>query len=328
MSEQTSPLTLNSGVPSTPAGADDALPQSKSRKLFDTPTGQRTVAWLMHVLFEACRLTGRRFSSRFQADFAREVGPFFREHRIALENLALAFPEKPAEERAQILSNVWANLARTMNDYAFLRELVAAFDPARPDGGLLEHHGIEHVFALRDSGRPGIIFGAHVGNWELAAAVGRTLGIPITALYRPPANPHIAEEIERRRAFVDRLVVSGRGAALQVAAALQSGRHIGVIIDQRLQEGVPIPFFGRPAMSNPIVGILARLFDCPVHSARTIRLPGGRFRLEFSPPLDLPRDKKGRVDADAANRMVHGIVEDWVREYPDQWLWLHDRWKM
>jgi KDO2-lipid IV(A) lauroyltransferase len=106
------------------------------------------------------------------------------------------------------------------------------------------------------------------------------------------------------------------------------GSHIGVIVDQRLGEGVSLPFFGRPALSNPIVGLLARHFECPVHGARAVRLPGGRFFMEMSPPLDLPRDGKGRVDADATNRLVHGVVESWVREHPEQWLWLHDRWRM
>jgi KDO2-lipid IV(A) lauroyltransferase len=303
-------------------------PPARPRRFSSSAIGQRSIAWLMHLLFDICRVTGRRFSARFQSELLREIGPFVREHRVALANLEAAFPEKPPEERAQILSNVWDNLARTTNDYAFLKEIVAAFDPDRPTGGLIEHSGMEHVIGLREGGKPGIVFGAHLGNWELAAAVGRKVGVPITALYRPPANPYIAREIERRRDFVDQLIVSGRGAALQVAAALQAGRNIGVIIDQRLQEGVEIPFFGRPSMSNPIVGILARHFECPVHGARAIRLPGGRFRLEFSAPLDLPRDGKGRIDADASNRLVHGMVEQWVREYPDQWLWLHDRWRM
>jgi len=209
-----------------------------------------------------------------------------------------------------------------------MKDLVASFEPDRPSGGVIEHSGIEDVYRLRDGGKAGIIFGAHYGTWELSAAIGRSLGVPITALYRPPRNPFVGAELERRRYFVDKLVASGRGAALQVAGALMRGSHIGVIIDQRISEGPLIPFFGRPAHSNPIVGLLARHFECPVHGARSIRLPGGRFHAEFSPPLELPRDQKGRVDADATNRLVHGMVESWVRERPEQWLWVHDRWRL
>ena len=316
--------TARPAPPAPAAGAGEAPPASGDKR---SAIGQRAIAALMHFQFELARLLGRRFASAFASVVTREIGPFVGEHKIGLDNLAAAFPEKAPEERARILAGVWDNLARTTMDYAFLQELVAEFDPDRPKGTRLEHHGMEHVIALRDSGKPGIVFGAHLGNWELAAAVGRKLGVPITALYRPPTNPYVAREIERRRAFVDQLVVSGRGAAFQVAAALQGGRHIGVIIDQRLAGGVELPFFGRPAMSNPIIGILARHFECPVHGARAVRLPGGRFHLEFTPAIDLPRDRKGRVDSDATNRIVHGMVEDWVRQNPEQWLWVHDRWK-
>jgi KDO2-lipid IV(A) lauroyltransferase len=306
------------------------LPEPPERHSFDrlvrTAFGQRAVAGLMHVLFESARLVGRRAASRFASDVLREFGPFVREHALAAENLAAAFPEKSAEERAAILSGVWDNLARATIDYAFMKEIVASFDPDRPSGGPIEHVGLQYVYGLRDGGKAGIIFGAHYGNWELSAAVGRRLGVPITALYRPPTNPYVAAEMERRRYFVEKLVVSGRGAAIQVAAAMMRGSHLGVIIDQRIGDDA-LPFFGRPALSNPIVGLLARHFECPVHGARAIRLPGGRFFMEMSPPLELPRDDKGRVDADATNRLVHGTVESWVREHPEQWLWLHDRWR-
>jgi KDO2-lipid IV(A) lauroyltransferase len=312
--------------PAAPAAA------SADRHSFDsllkTAAGQRTVAGLMHILFEMSRIMGRRAASRLASDFLREFGPFVREHALAAENLAAAFPEKSPEERARILSGAWDNLARSTIDYAFMKDMVASFDPDRPTGGVIEHIGIEHVYRLRDEGKAGIVFGAHCGNWEIGAAIGRRLGVPITALYRPPRNPFVAAEIERRRYFLDKLVASGRGAAFQVAGALMRGSHIGVLIDQRISEGPRMPFFGRPAHSNPIVGLLVRHFECPVYGVRSIRLPGGRLQTEMTAPLELPRDAQGRIDADATNRLVHGVVESWIREHPDQWLWMHDRWRL
>ena len=289
--------------------------------------GQRSAALLMRLFMQVSRACGRRFSSRFAGDFLRECGPFVPEHRLGLANLEAAYPDMAPEERARILSGVWDSLARVMVEYAFMPDLVDAFDPARPTGGVIEHVGLDHALRLRDSGKAAIVFGAHIGNWELPAALGARIGFPITALYRPPNNPFIAAEMERRRAFIDKLVASGRGAALQIRAALQKGRNVAIIVDQRVDQGEDILFFGRPARSNPVVGMLARHFDVPVIGARAVRLPGGRFRLEVTPPLDLPRDAGGRVDAPGANLIVHGLVERWVRETPDQWLWLHDRWR-
>ena len=319
--------------PPKPAPPPGPLPiASPERHTFDTllktAAGQRTVAALMHVLFEMSRIMGRRAASRLASDFLREFGPFVREHTLAAENLAAAFPEKTPEERARILSGAWDNLARSTIDYAFMKDLVAAFDPERPTGGVIEHVGIENAYRIRDQGKPGIIFGAHCGNWEIGAAIGRRLGVPITALYRPPRNPFVAAELEHRRYFVEKLVTSGRGAAFQVAGALMRGSHIGVIVDQRISEGTLMPFFGRPSYSNPIVGLLVRHFECPVYGVRSIRRPGGRLFTEMTPPLELPRDAKGRIDADATNRLIHGVVESWIREHPDHWLWMHDRWRL
>ena len=297
------------------------------QRIAQAESSQRFVAALMRVLFKWSRHVGRERASRIAGRVARTIAPLARENRIGRDNLAAAFPEKSEAERAEILSGVWDNLAREIIEYAFLQDLVAAFDAERPTGGLIEHGGIENAFKLRDGGKPGIIFGAHIGNWELTAAIGTKIGIPVTALYRPPANRFVAEEMERLRgAFIGSLVVSGPGAAMRVASALQKGNHIGVVVDQRINSGPRLSFFGRTSSSNPIVGMMARLFECPVHGARTIRLPDGRYRLDMTPALEFPRDARGRIDAEAANIMVHGIVEQWVREAPEQWLWLHDRW--
>jgi KDO2-lipid IV(A) lauroyltransferase len=90
---------------------------------------------------------------------------------------------------------------------------------------------------------------------------------------------------------------------------------------------VPVTFLGRPALANPLLAKLARHFDCPVHGVRVIRLPHHRFRLELTPPLDLPRDPDGQVNVAGAVAMMQGVVEGWVREYPEQWLWMHRRWR-
>lgn len=307
-------------------------PMRKPRNLGDrivkSRTAQRAVAQSMHVVFEWARYVGRERASRIAGRVVRVVGPYLREDKIGRANLAAAFPEKSAEERDAILRSAWESLASATIEYAFLTDLVEAFDPDKPTGGVIEHHGIEHAYALRDGGKPGIIFGAHLANWELPAAIGAKIGLPVTAIYREPTNPYVAAEIERRRAkFIGKLVVSGHGAAMRIANALQAGSHVGIVVDQRIWGAPEVPFFGRPSQSNPVVGALARLFDCPVHGVFAVRRPDGTFFMEMTPPLDLPRDARGRVHADKANVMIHKTVEDWVRREPGQWLWFHDRWR-
>lgn len=289
---------------------------------------QRRVAGLMRFVFAWAQAVGRERAGRIAGRIARRIGRFSRENSVAAANLAAAYPEKSEAERAALLSAVWENLACQAMEYPYLKDLADSFDPDHPHDGPVIVEGLEHVYALRDSGRPGIFVGAHIGNWELVPAIGARIGIMLTALYRPPTNPYVAEEIEKfRGGYYDQLVVSERGAALRIAGALARGRHIGVIVDQRITDGQLLPFFGRPSPSNPVVGWLAQRYDCPVHGAYAIRLPNGQFRLVITPPVELPRGADGRVDPIGANIVVHGMVEQWVRAHPEQWLWLHNRWR-
>jgi len=100
-----------------------------------------------------------------------------------------------------------------------------------------------------------------------------------------------------------------------------------MLIDQHLMSGIPAVFFGRRTQTHPLVGRLSRHIECPVHGVRVIRLPGTRFRLELTEEIELPRGADGKVDAAAATQKVISVVEGWVREHPEQWLWHHRRWK-
>ncbi len=123
------------------------------------------------------------------------------------------------------------------------------------------------------------------------------------------------------------LIPNSRGAAFEIAAAMERGEHLGMLVDQRLARGPTVPFFGRPARTNPLAAKFARQFDCPVHGARAIRLPGGRLHLELTPAVEMPRDADGQIDVVAATAKITAVMEGWVREHPEQWFWLHDRWR-
>ena len=103
---------------------------------------------------------------------------------------------------------------------------------------------------------------------------------------------------------------------------------VGLLADQALTKGERIRFLGREATANPLAAKLARQFDCDIYPARCVRLPGGRFRLELQDAIEIPLDGKGNLDVSATTEKINAIMEGWVREYPGQWLWLHDRWKL
>jgi len=283
---------------------------------------------LIRGFFAFARLIGPNRSADLGGFLARTLGPFMPVHRKAITNLKAAYPEKSEREIRQLALGAWDNLGRTAFEYPHLDQLID-YDPddPRPDRRV-EVSGVEHFLSLRDDGRPAIIFSAHLANWELPAIIAQRYGLDTTAVFRAP-NDLVAARIvaEIRGKTMGGLEASRPGMVFALQGILERGGHVGALIDQHLSRGVVTPFMGRPALTNPLLAKLARRFDCPVHGARVIRLPGHRFRIELTPPLDLPRDAEGRIDVTGAMTAMTAVVESWVREYPEQWLWMHRRWR-
>jgi len=123
------------------------------------------------------------------------------------------------------------------------------------------------------------------------------------------------------------LIPARHDAPLRLADALKNGQHVGMLVDQCLTNGVEVTFFGRKTRANPLLARLLRQIECPVHGVRIIRLPGHRFRAELSEEVKPVRDTAGQIDIQGTMQVVTSVIEGWIREYPDQWLWLHRRWR-
>ncbi len=287
--------------------------------------------WVVGMLvlgaMAAIRSLGPDRASNLGAAILPRIGRLLPVNRTGYANLKAAFPEKSEEEIQAILRGVWENLGRTAFEYACMDDLWD-YDPARPNQGRIVTDDVPLYERLRDDGRPAVFFAAHLANWEMPAVAAAAHGLDTTALYRMPNNRFVARAIQRIRGkTMGKLVASGGGGVLQLARELEANNHVGMLIDQHLHRGVDVTFFGRPAKANPTAARLAREFDCPVHGVRVIRLPGNRFRLEATEEIVLPREADGRVDVKATMQLLTSIVEGWVREHPEQWLWLHRRWR-
>jgi KDO2-lipid IV(A) lauroyltransferase len=268
--------------------------------------------------------------SKFSGRVARRIGPWFPEHRIGRANLAAAFPEKTADELDATLGAVYENLGRIGAEYSHLGRLID-----RPQGEVPYPHidvpaaTAERFLQLRDDGKPALIFAAHLTNWELPAIIATANGLDTSIVYRAPNIGDIAEEIARLRAVrIGALIsTSGFDAPFKVAAALERGGHVGMLVDQHFSRGVDVTFFGRTCKANPLLARLARRFECPIHGTRAVRLPHGRFRVELTEAIEPARAADGQIDVQATMQIVTSIIEGWVREHPEQWLWLHRRWR-
>ncbi|HET7595626.1 MAG TPA: lipid A biosynthesis lauroyl acyltransferase [Burkholderiales bacterium] len=261
---------------------------------------------------------------------ARTVGPWLPEHGIGRENLRAAFPDKSPAEIDAILRGVWDNLGRLGAEFAQLDRLWD-WNPTSPDRwGRIEitPEQIDRYMALANDGKPALVFAAHLANWELPAICAATYGLESAVLYRRPNIRAIDRWVARTRAAnMGELINTGLDAPMKIAEALERGAHVGMLVDQYYVRGVDVTFFGRRTKANPLLARLARHFDCPIYGTRVIRLPGHRLRPELTEEIAPARNADGKIDVVGTMQIVTNVIEGWIREYPEQWLWLHRRWR-
>ncbi len=283
----------------------------------DAATGASAIG-LVHTFK---RLERKRTAS-LAGGFMRKIGPLFKEHRIGRANLRASFPEKSDAEIEHILGGVWDNLGRVAIEFAHLDEFSL-------DGITLSAATIDRYHRIKNSGRPIIGFAAHLANWEIAAVIATLVGLRSAILYRSPNIRGISNIIKQlREPLMGELVPTSLDAPVRLARLLQSGVSVGMLADQHYTRGVEVWFFGRRCLANPTVARLARLTGYPIHGLRSIRLPDrNSFAFELTDEIEPVRDAGGAIDIAGTTQAVTTVIEGWVREHPEQWLWLHRRWR-
>ena len=271
--------------------------------------------------FALIRLIPLDIASAMGGFLGRTFGPRLGITRRARRNLIAAFPEKSTEEIEDIVRGMWDNLLRTAFEFPHLHRL--SFGDA---GAHVEVVGDHYIDNLREDGEPGIFFSAHIANWEISPLSVTRRNLPIDLVYRAPNNPLMEGLFRRRHLGMGELIPKGAPGARRVIALLKKGRHLGMLVDQKMNDGIAVPFFGRDAMTAPALAQFALKFDLPVVPSRIERLNGARFRITHYPPLELPRTGNHKADILAIMTEVNRIMESWIRERPEQWLWLHNRW--
>ena len=246
-----------------------------------------------------------------------------RRRRIARDNLAQALPELAAGERERIVGACFRHFGS-----AFCDALSAARFDAPELCRRVTWEGFEHLLDAERAGRGVIVLAAHFGNWEVVpAALGATHG-PMAAVGRPVDNPRIDRLVQRLRTRFGNRSLAKRGAVREMFRVLAQGGRLGLLIDQRVrpEEAIDVPFFGRPALTSPIVARLALKTGAPVAPVAAYQEPGGRYRIAFAPPL-WPEGRDDAATTFAFTRRCLAASESVIRRHPEQWLWLHNRWK-
>jgi KDO2-lipid IV(A) lauroyltransferase len=260
----------------------------------------------------------------------RIIAPYDRRHQRALDNLAIAFPEKSPKEREEIALGMWENLGRVMAETMQIDRVIA--DPSRIQ---IVSRNIHDRYRNKLGAAVGVSL--HMGNWELAIWPFTLAGNKPAAVYRTVKNPYVDKYLRdlRRDLYpggllgkgsIDGSIEEGQRTARLIMDFVRKGGRLGLVCDLHDRTGLPVPFFGRPAKSVTIPAMIARRTGARIWMSRCLRVgKQSRFQIELK-ELKVPRTASQADDIKAVTAAMQKQFEDWIREAPDQWSWNNRRW--
>ena len=244
--------------------------------------------------------------------------------RIAMDNLCHAYPEMSPKEARAMVVRVCKHFGRAVVESVLARR--------RLNPSSLARHVVvrnEHVLGdVMSEGKGAIFVTAHLGVWEILGQLVGCRGGSLHSIYRPIKNPLIDRLVRKWRSVGGQRMVPRRGALRKLLRVLRERGYIGLLMDQHAKsDGVWVPFFGRPASTTPTPALLALRTGAPIVTGYARRLPGVyRFEIFWDEPIHvIPTDDRA-ADIERITRQLSQRMEGYIREFPEQWLWLHRRW--
>lgn len=243
----------------------------------------------------------------------RTLGPRMAVSRKAKAHLQIAFPDIDESRINEIITGMWDNLGRVMMEYPHLTKI-----------GKERTEIVGTDILERYRSQPTLIISGHFANWECCPpALYLQHNHQASPIYRAPNNPLSDKMLEYTRSLAGKIkaIPKSKSGTRHIFNALKEGRFIGMLLDQKYNEGVAVNFFGKPAMTSPIFVQLAQKFNCPVIPLRIERTNGANFKITIEEPIDI----RGKTPETVISE-IHTMFEQWITDRPEQWLWLHKRW--
>ncbi|MBM3579868.1 MAG: hypothetical protein FJX34_03760 [Alphaproteobacteria bacterium] len=256
-------------------------------------------------------------SADLAAKIARLVGKKIAVQKLAYRNLSNAIPSLSEVEKEKILDEMWSNLGRIVGEFPHvMRGDVDALIEASEES-------LKNLAEMRNlSG--GIIVSGHLGNWEVGPRFLVAQGIKVSTVYRPLNNPYVERMIAGLRQT--KMIEKNAGGNRKIVESVRRGEFVIILADQKISEGEPVKFFHADAITTTSIARIALRYKVPVIPARVVRV-GGRFNVEVEKPLAIPSQAEVNSAALPLTLTINQTLERWIREYPAQWFWVHDRWK-
>lgn len=275
--------------------------------------------YLVLCLYHFLRLFSLQTASSIGGFLGRWCLPFFR-LKVTRRNLAQAFPTLDSSQEQSIIRQFHENYGRNFAEYFFLNRLD---QEAQLNVTIKNPEVLEQII---QNDRPKIVITAHYGNWEIALWALNKAGFPLNPIYRKVNNPYINKLVlSLRGSFADQQIKKGPNAGKESLRILRQKKNLVLLIDQKMQEGLSIPLFGKEAMTPNGAIKLALLSNAEIIPGRIVRRKGLHFDLFLEPPLEYQKNSP-TVEFDTLLK-INQILERWITEHPEQWFWFHQRWE-
>ena len=277
--------------------------------------------FLILFFYFISRIIGLNLSSYLGGILVWSYGLFSKRNLIGMKNLNLAFPKKSNIEKKKILRKMWYHFGRVIGEYPHLHKIKIYKNRN------LKIIGINNLLDPLKKDKNCIYFSAHIGNWELSSHPLTQNGFKINFVYRALNNKFADELLKKIRfKYGVKLIKKGAEGAKECIKALKNKENLGMLIDQKMNDGLPVNFFNKVAMTAPAIAKFALKFRCQIVPALCIREKGIKYKIEYFKPIQYSFLKKLGSE-EKIMLYLNTIIEKWIIEHPEQWIWVHDRWK-
>ena len=270
------------------------------------------------LIFIVLRILPLGISSFLMGKLSSLIGPRLGVTKKAYNNIKNVMPEKNEKEITKIIKDMWENLGKVAGEYPHLSK----FDPEK--NNKIQIYGKKNLLLVKKTKTPAIFFSAHLANWEILPNVAIKNGVPVLSIFRRPNNPFINFLIKYIRSNLP-MAPKGKEGARQLIYSLKKGRSIGLVIDQKMNDGIEVPFFNKPAMTSDALAQLCLRIKSLVIPVEVERMKNTNFKITFHNPLKITKNGQKKTPLQIMTE-VNVIMEKWIRKNPGQWLWLHRRW--
>ena len=270
------------------------------------------------LIFIVLRILPLGISSFLMGKLSSLIGPRLGVTKKAYNNIKNVMPEKNEKEITKIIKDMWENLGKVAGEYPHLSKI----SPEK--NNKIQVYGKKNLLIIKKTKTPAIFFSGHLANWEILPNVAIKNGVPVLSIFRRPNNPFINFLIKYIRSNLP-MAPKGKEGARQLIYSLKKGRSIGLVIDQKMNDGIEVPFFNKPAMTSDALAQLCLRIKSLVIPVEVERMKNTNFKITFHNPLKITKNGQKKTPLQIMTE-VNLIMEKWIRKNPGQWLWLHRRW--